>query len=70
LIEWEADRHPAPTLPESGVTLAQIAAAHPEPEPIRTALAAIGLAGQMATTYDRKPRLAAMLRTPRGLVTL
>jgi hypothetical protein len=70
LIQWDVPQHPAESLPESGVTLAQIAASHFEPAPIRAALAALGLQGALAVTFDRDVRLAAMLRTPRGMVTL
>jgi hypothetical protein len=37
---------------------------------VRAALAALGLRDALAVTYDRETRLAAMLRTPRGIVTL
>ena len=70
LIEWDVPVHPADTLPASGVTLAQLAATCPDPAPVRGALAALGLDGTIAVTYDRETRLAAMLRTPRGIVTL
>jgi hypothetical protein len=33
-------------------------------------LAALGLDGTLPVTYDRDARLGAMLRTPRGIVTL
>jgi len=52
------------------VALAGLAATHPEPERIRATLAALDLAGAMPVTYDRETRLAAMLRSPRGIVTL
>jgi hypothetical protein len=52
------------------VTLAQFAASHPDPKPIRDALAKLGLANALHVTFDRDVRLAAMLRTPRGLITL
>ena len=42
----------------------------PDPAPMRAALAALGLADVVPVTYDRETRLAAMLRTPRGIVTL
>ena len=42
----------------------------PSPTPIRGALAALGSRGVLPVTYDRDARLAAMLRTPRGIVTL
>ena len=70
LIQWDVPTHPATQLPRSGVTLAQLAATHPEPEPLREALAALGLGGTIAITYDRDLRIAAMLRTLRGPVTI
>jgi hypothetical protein len=70
LIQWDLPLHPADLLPASGITIAGLAAAHPEPNEIRGALAALGLDGVLPVTYDREARLAAMLRTPRGIVTL
>ena len=70
LIQWDSDLHPAARLPDAGVRLAALGGEHPEPQPIRTALAALGLADTLKVTYGRHPRLAAMLRTPRGIVTL
>jgi len=70
LIQWDVDAHPADTLPSSDVTLAQFAASHPDPAPVRAALAKLGLADAIHVTYDRDARLAAMLRTPYGVVAL
>ena len=70
LIEWSDERHPAARLAASGVELVAMAAEHPEPAPVRAALAALGLSETLKVTYGRSPRLAAMLRTPRGVVTL
>ena len=70
LIQWDVAAHPADALPESGISIAGFAGAHPEPESIRATLAALGLAGVLPVTYDPYARLAAMLRTPRGIVTL
>lgn len=70
LIQWDVPTHPAARLPRSGITLAQLAATHPEPAPLREALAALGLDGTIAITYDRDLRIAAMLRTSRGPVTI
>ena len=70
LIEWDVPQHPAESLPKSNVSIAGLAAAHPDPAAIRAALAALGLDGALPVTYDRDARLAAMLRTPRGIVTL
>jgi len=70
LIEWDVPQHPTESLPQSNVSIAGLAAAHPDPAAVRAALAALGLDGVLPVTYDREPRLAAMLRTPRGIVTL
>jgi hypothetical protein len=70
LIQWDVPQHPADGLPKSGVTLEHLAASYPEPADVRAALAALGLREALAVTYDRETRLAAMLRTPRGIVTL
>jgi hypothetical protein len=70
LIEWPDEQHPADRLPESALQLVALAAEHPEPAPVRDALAALGLSETLKVTYGRSPRLAAMLRTPRGVVTL
>ena len=70
LIEWSDARHPTDALPDAGVELVALAAEHPEPAPVRAALAALSLAETLKVTYGRSPRLAAMLRTPRGMVTL
>jgi len=70
LIEWDVPQHPADTLPKSGLSIATLAATHPEPAPIRAALKALGQDEVMHVTYDRDMRLGAMLQTPRGIVTL
>ncbi len=70
LIQWDVPTHPAEQLPKSNVTLAQLAGTHPEPAPLRAALTALGLEGVISISYDRDTRFAAMLRTPRGMVTL
>ncbi len=70
LIQWDVARHPADGLPDDRVSLVELAASHPDPAAIRAALAALGLPDALRVTYGAAPRLVAMLRTPRGLVTL
>jgi hypothetical protein len=70
LIQWDVEAHPADRLPGSSVAIAELAATHPDPAPVRAALAVLGLADGIRVTYDRDARLCAMLRTPRGMVTL
>lgn len=70
LIQWVDARHPADALPDTGIRLVALAGAHPEPALIRPTLAALALADAIKITYAAAPRLAAMLQTPRGPVTL
>lgn len=70
LIQWNDARHPADVLPDAGVGLVALAAAHPEPASIRAVLAALGLSETLKVTFDAAPRLAAMLSTRRGTVAL
>ena len=70
LIQWDVPAHPAERLPPSNVSIVELAASHPDPGPVRAALAALGLAAALRASYDREARLCAMLRTPRGMVTL
>ena len=70
LIQWDVPQHPADILPKSSVSIASLAAAYPDPAMVRGALASLGLDGVVPTTYDQHARLAAMLKTPRGIVTL
>ncbi|HVE51434.1 MAG TPA: VOC family protein [Casimicrobiaceae bacterium] len=69
LIQWDSD-HPADALPDSGAKLEQLAATHREPAPIRRSLEQLDLADDMRVSFDRVVRVAAMLRTPRGLIAL
>jgi len=70
LIEWADERHPADAMPNVGIRLVALAGAHPEPALIRSVLAALSLADAIKVTFAATPRLAAMLQTPRGPVTL
>jgi len=70
LIQWDVALHPADALPRSGISIAGLAAAHPDPAEIRGVLATLDLGDVLPVTYDREARFAAMLRTPRGIVTL
>ncbi len=70
LIEWPDGAHPAARMPDARLSLAALAGEHPDPAPVRAALAALGLGDTLKVTYGRHPRLAAMIRTPRGVVTL
>jgi hypothetical protein len=70
LIQWSDAPHPADSLPDARIRIVALAGAHPEPASIRAPLAALGLSATLPVTYNKTPRLAAMLRTPRGVVTL
>ena len=70
LIQWDVPMHPADGLPASKVSIAQVAGTHSDPAHVRSALASLGLAESVRVSYDRETRFAAMLQTPRGLVTL
>jgi hypothetical protein len=70
LIEWSDERHPADSLPDSGLRLTAIAGEHPTPEQIRADIAKLDLADVLKVTYAKSPRLAAMLRSARGTVVL
>ncbi|MDP2262562.1 MAG: VOC family protein [Hydrogenophaga sp.] len=67
LIQW-GDTHPASTLADSGLSLGAFTLRHPEPERLRQALAAAGLAGITVEAGDAA--LHATLLTPRGTVLL
>jgi len=70
LIAWPEGVHPTRRLPDSGLRLALVAGEHPEPATIRAELAALGLSDTMKVTFAKSPRIAAMIRTPRGVATL
>jgi len=70
LIQWSDARHPADNLPDHGCALSLLAGEHPEPAAVRADIAKLGLADFLKVTYAKSPRLAAMIRTPRGVATL
>lgn len=70
LIQWADTNHPGHALPDDHFGVVALAGAHPEPATIRAALKDLGLEDALKVTYAVTPRLAAMLRTPRGTVTL
>jgi hypothetical protein len=70
MIEWTDARHPADAMTDDHIRVVALAGAHPEPAAIRIALGNLGMAEMLKVTYAVTPRLAAMLRTPRGAVTL
>jgi hypothetical protein len=70
LIQWADQHHPADALPDDHFGLIALAGAHPEPGAIRATLDKLGVGDTLKVTYAVTPRLAAMVRTPRGTVTL
>jgi hypothetical protein len=70
LIQWDDAGHPTDNLADAGLGVAALAGAHPEPGAMRAALSVLGLSETLKVTFDAAPRLAAMLTTPRGSVTL
>lgn len=67
LIEW-GGTHPAPAMPESGVTLHALVATHPQAAQLRAAAEAIALQG--VAIKEGAANLCAVLDTPRGRVRL
>jgi hypothetical protein len=67
LIEW-GDTHPAPSMPECGVTLQSLAVTHPRAAALELAYSAIGL--ERVKLNPGEPNLCATLLTPRGRVQL
>jgi hypothetical protein len=70
LIQWPSGTHPSNRLLDSGIRLVTLAGEHPDPAAIRAGLVSLQLSETLKVSYGRHPRLAAMLRTPRGIVTL
>lgn len=70
LIQWPGVQHPTDRMPDSGCRLVAVAGEHPEPALVRAELATLGLSETMKVTYGKSPRLAAMIRTARGIATL
>ncbi len=69
LIQW-GSAPPVARMPANALVLAQFAASHPEPARVREDLAALGASSLLPVTYAVAPRVAVMLRTPRGVVAL
>jgi hypothetical protein len=69
LIQWTDAIHPSNHLADSGIRVVTLAGEHPDPARIRAALVALGLAETLKVTYAQYARLAAMFRTPQGIVT-
>ena len=70
LIQWVSAAHPAEAMPATHLHIITLAGEHPEPDVVRAAIVALDLSSTIKTSYAPTPRLAAMIRTPRGTVTL
>lgn len=70
IIEWPDARHPSDRLPDAGLRLVAMAGEHPDPTSVRAPLALLGLSDLMKVTFGQSPRLAVMIRTPRGVATI
>jgi hypothetical protein len=70
VIQWSDAKHPADHMPDSGCRLAALGGEHPEPAIVRKEIAALGLSDTLKVSYAKSPRLAAMIRTSRGVATL
>jgi hypothetical protein len=67
LIQWETADHPAPRLPDDGLTLVGLDVTHPNPDRVRRLLTAIGFAGPVAVAAGDRVTLTAEVRTPTGV---
>jgi catechol 2,3-dioxygenase-like lactoylglutathione lyase family enzyme len=70
LIQWPGPQHPTDRMIDSGCRLVAIAGEHPDPALVRAELATLGLSETMKVTYGKSPRIAAMIRTARGIATI
>ena len=67
VIDWGDTEHPSATAP-AGVSLVSFRAVHPEPDPVKKVLAALGLDLEVSTGPE--PRLIAELTGPSGSLQL
>ena len=70
LIQWPGAQHATDRMIDSGCRLVAIAGEHPDPALVRAELATLGLSETMKVTYGKSPRIAAMIRTARGIATI
>lgn len=73
LIQWQGERHPAASLPDSGCRLLGLEGCHPRAEEIRRLLAGLGCAEDcrvLPLPAGAQPRLSARIRTPTGEAVL
>ncbi len=67
-IDWGEATHPSQSLPPAPCALAEVQAAHPEPERIRALWKDIGF--DMPLVEEDEPRLSILLDTPKGRIEM
>jgi hypothetical protein len=70
LIAWQGDVHPASTLPDFGLSLAELRIFHPQPHRVSRLLSSISLEGPVVVALppdNSAPHLLAAIATPQGL---
>lgn len=70
LIEWESAVHPADRLPDRGCRLVELVVEHPEAGALSAAWPALGRIAGVSLRDGPALRLAAVIETPGGVVTL
>ena len=67
VIDWGSRGTPAPTMPDSGVTLSSFAVEHPAAATLATLYDEMGITGRPEIRPGPQCRLRATFRTPGGL---
>lgn len=73
LIEWHTEAHPAASLPDQGLSLAELEIHHPDPGRVTRLLESLALAAPVSVhsaPAGTAAHLVARIDTPRGLRTL
>lgn len=70
LIEWQGAAHPARALPETGLRLAKLTLAHPEPAALAHALAPLWQDSRLCIQAGAAPALSARLDGPAGPIAM
>lgn len=73
LIQWQGNRHPTDSMPDSGCCFEGLVGVHRQPETLRQAIARMGLDDIFAVhpaATTQPPGLSARIRTPSGLAVL
>lgn len=70
LLQWQGTAHPAPRLPQRGVSLAGLTLISPRAEGLAAALAPLISDPRIAVEEGQAPAIRVRLTTPKGPVTL